>query len=239
MAYTQVQGRTHDVSVAATTGVIGSGDGLTATTPGSELLVFACCNTKTRTFSSVVDSATNSGWVLIDQVVSSTTGSIIAWRLPGKSHVSSISGASAITITFSGSTTAVIGMIEAAGLDTSSGSVDNHVNDPTTDSVATTTYVMPALTPVAGDVMLFEAIGVGGAPTWTAPTGYTNQVTLGHSGASFAVSSKEIIGGGSQSPTYTANLSNTAGKIAFSIAMFIPPPRPIAVTQVARIASVW
>jgi hypothetical protein len=225
VSYTQVQGRTHDVSVAATTGVIGSGDGLIATTPGNEILVFACCNTKTRIFSSVVDSGLNSGWALIDQVVSSTLGSIIAWRLPGASHVSPISGASAITITFSGSTTAVIGMIEAAGLDTSSGSVDNHVNDPTTDSVATTTHVMPALTPVADDVMLFEAIGVGGNPTWTVPTGYTNQVTLGHAGASFAVSSKEIIGGGSQSPTYTGSLSNTAGKIAFSIKMLRPMQR--------------
>jgi hypothetical protein len=237
VAFTQVQGKTHDVSVAATSGSLGWGDGLAATTPGNDLILIANFNTKTRTLTSVTDAAGNTGWALIDQVNSSTTGSIIAWLLPGKNHVGSLVGTTMVTANFL-SSTGLLGLIECSGLDTSAG-VDNHTNAGTTsDASAVTSHTMPVLTPVGGDVVLFEAIGMGAASTYTAPTGYTNQVTATHSGSSWAVSSKEIVGGGSQSPVYASGTSANAGKIAFSLKLFIPHIRPVIVGQAVQRASV-
>ena len=175
---------------------------------GSAGIVTVAMNTKTRTLTSVTDSAGNSGWVVFDGGGGSGEGNIwIAWNPNLTSAITTI------TFHYSGTTKVTWTTMEVTGL---AGTVQAHGLDHHT--VAATTGASALTT--TGDVFI---VGAAGAPSTTissvdAP--FTLQESDSGSGIGSGMAAVEETSNGTYTATfhYAASVGSTTVIAAFDVA---------------------
>ena len=119
-------------------------------TAGNAMILTIGMGTKTRTISSVTDSASNTGWTVLVTHSSSTAGSAaIAWNPNLTSSITSV------TINYSGTTRTSMGYMDVSGL---AGTVDG---TPTgTDNTVAATSASQAFTTTNADDFIVATIGI-------------------------------------------------------------------------------
>jgi len=164
---------------------------------GHAVILCIACVTKTRTISSIADSAGNTGWVRANANGGggSTAGFMDIWWNP--SLTSSITS---VTLTYSGTTKVQIGVLEVTGL---SGTVD--VSPARTDTtVAATTTAVAATTTNADDFLVAGYGGVGAPSSVSSPFTLQASATGGSGvGITVGVATVEEVATGTYTATFT------------------------------------
>ena len=187
---------------------------------GNAVILVIACVTKTRTISSVTDSASNSGWVNANTNGGggSTSGYCAIWWNP--SLPSSIT---TVTLHYSGTTKVQVGVLEVTGL---AGTVD--VSPARQDNTTATTS--PGITATTTNADDFLVCGVGAT---TAPTAASSPFTLqaGATGGSgvgirIGVATDEETSTGTYTCTFTTVSETSSALMAtFAVASTVVPPR--------------
>ena len=207
--------------------------GLAATTAGNALIVGVACVTKTRTISSITDSASNTGWVKIDGGGSSSAGDLEFWWNP--SPAASIT---TFTVNASGTSKFQVFLMEVSGL---AGTINAHHSTQHTtasttqsDSVTTTgagsTWILAgnsagtAATSVSSPFTFDTSISGGGAglnivgaeSTQTAAGTYTCTFTQASQVATTVIAAFDVAAGGTVNGTLS-NTTSAPGAIAGTV----------------------
>lgn len=164
---------------------------------GHAVILCCACVTKTRTISSIADSASNTGWARANANGggSSTAGFMDIWWNP-----SITSAITTVQLTYSGTTKVQIGVLEVTGLQ---GTVD--VSPARTDTTVAGTSTAVAATTTNADDLLVAGYGAVGAPTSVAGPFTLQASATGGSGVgiSVGVATVEEVTTGTYTATFT------------------------------------
>ena len=194
---------------------------------GSAAFIIISCNTKTRTISSVTDSASNTGWVQLCGDGASGAGSVFIWWNPSlPASITSITGHYSGTSKVDWTAMNVTGL---AGTVQVTGTSTDHTTSATSGSSSMTTtgaaFLVAAacasattVNSVSGDVTVLQenpsGSGVGqGVAAWseTAAGTYTATFTYGAAATSTtAIVALNLAGGGTVSGT-ASNVTSAPG----------------------------
>lgn len=168
------------------------------------VILAIACVTKTRTVSSIADSAGNTGWVHLAGGGSSTAGFCDLWWNPNLA-----AGITSITLTYSGTTKVQVSVLEVSGL---TGVADVSAG-PTNNTTAATTAAQ-AVTTTNADDFIVAAIGAVTGPSavagpFTLSAGATGSTGVG---ISTGVATVEELTTGTYTATFTipSEVSTTA-----------------------------
>lgn len=184
---------------------------------GSAVILCCACVTKTRTITSVADSATNTGWAHVVGGGGSGAGYCDIWWNPALS-----SGITTITLTYNLATKVQIGVLEVTGL---AGTVDA-TNGPTNNTSVTTAPADTVTTTVADDFIVC-GIGAVGAPSSVASPFFLQAGATGGSGVGLriGVAADEEVTTGNYTSTFTTTSEvSTTAIAAFPVSTGTSPP---------------
>lgn len=193
---------------------------------GNAVILLAACVTKTRTISSVTDSASNTGWAHANPNGGGASGAgycDIWWNpaLPA--------GITTVTLNYNLSTKVQIGVLEVSGL---AGTVD--AAPARTDNTVATTAPAQAITTTAADTLI-----VCGCGAVTVPSAVASPFTLsagasggGGVGLNMGVATVEELTSG----TYTATWTTVSEVSTTTIASFAVATAAADFSQHRRIA---
>ena len=178
---------------------------VSATTPGNALIVVSSLITKTRTLSSITDSASNAGWVAIDGGGGSTSASALMWWNPNP-------GASITSFQFnySGTTKVQMTFLEVSGLGTT---VNAHHSTQHTTAAAN---AVEAVTTTVPAWILSSFSAVTGASGVSTPFAFQSTWNGAGQGLSLDHASDQEAAGG----TFTSTWTNTSEVSSTVIAGF-------------------
>ena len=206
----------------ASTSVAASSSTLTVVgTAGNAMILTIGMGTKTRTISSITDSASNAGWTVLVTHSSSTAGSAaIAWNPNLTSSITSV------TINYSGTTRTSMGYMDVSGL---AGTVDG---TPTgADNTSTQASPAQAFTTTAADCFIVATLGIasGGATLNSINSPFAQEVNATNSGGLINEIPATVEETSSGTYTCTWNLSsavvNSTAIAAFPVASTVVPPK--------------
>lgn len=185
---------------------------------GHAVILLIALVTKTRTVSSVADSASNAGWVHVVGGGGSTSGFCDIWWNP--SLASSIT---TITLSYSGTSKCQVGVLEVSGL---TGVADSGATS-TNHTVAATTAAESITTANADDLIVAGFGAVTAASSVASPFTLSAGASGGAGvGINMSVGTVEELTTGTYTATFTSVSEVSTTAIAgFKVASTVIPPR--------------
>lgn len=184
---------------------------------GNAVILIIGCVTKTRTVSSVTDSAGNTGWVRANANGggSSTAGFCDIWWNPNLA-----AGITTVQLAYSGTSKVQVGVLEVSGL---AGSVD--VSPARTDTTVAATTTAVAATTTNADDFLVAGYGASGAVTSVASPFTLSAGASGGAGVgiNMGVATDEETATGTYTATFTTpSQVGSALMATFPVAVTVP-----------------